>query len=117
MGGFKHWLDTGDISCIEHMAGYKLTDCLKDYLLETYGLGSDYQAMGLWKEDAMKGCDGNCEDCYACAYEQDSLLDQVFTIVSCYKRNRFDVEKHSYKDACEELSFRWAWHDDPDLPF
>ena len=107
-----------DLSCIEHLAGYILPDSLKTYLLDNYGRGSDYQQLHKWSEKARVYCDGECKGCWVCSYKADSLLDQVYRIITCYDEGRFDTETHSYRDAAKELRFEWTGHCVPDyIPF
>lgn len=118
MDRYEHCLTEEDLSCIERMAGYNLTDDLKTYLLDNYGRGSDYQKFHRWTEKAKTYCDGECECCWVCSYKADSLLNQVYRIITCHEEGRFDTEVHSYRDAAKELTFEWSGHCASDcMPF
>jgi hypothetical protein len=120
----KDILTDKDIEMIDKLCEYSLSDELKDFFRRFYGPGGTRQQY--WKDQdtersrcrhAKANCCGGCGTCVP--FCEDTLLDQVFTVIFCARHGLFDVKHDFYETVRQDITIGLTNPPlpDPDCPF
>jgi ferredoxin len=104
----KDTLTATDIKVIDKLCEYSLSDELKEFFRKFYGPGGMRRQYWANQDAKRATCRhakiGYCNGCGICVpFCEDSLLDQLFTVIYCAKQGLFDVEHDSYETAKQEI--------------